>query len=213
MRAFLIGISASFALAVSGQAASNKGPVTPKQGIKTPGVQIPFAGVTAETTIQTPEKPGWVFFMPDTPAGGGGGGRGGAGGRGAGAGAAAGGGGGRGGRGGGAGGSAAPAAPASGFVFIPGADKLQKIETKTNKVLEPIAGLKKPCGGMVSAFGSLWVPTCGDGAVQRIDPKTSKVTATIASGAADVRGSIVATPDSIWLLTDNRETLSRIDPE
>jgi streptogramin lyase len=66
---------------------------------------------------------------------------------------------------------------------------------------------------MVSAFGSLWVPTCGDGALQRIDPKTFKVTATVPSGAADIRGSIAASTDSIWLLTDNRETLSRIDPD
>ena len=66
---------------------------------------------------------------------------------------------------------------------------------------------------MVYAFGSLWIPTCGDGALQRIDPQPSKITATIKSGAADIHGSIVASADSIWLLTDTRETLSRIDPD
>ncbi|MDP9170390.1 MAG: hypothetical protein M3N54_07220 [Acidobacteriota bacterium] len=187
-----------------------KAPLPPKQGVKTPGVQIPFASVTAEATLPATEKPEWVFYLPDTPAGGGrGGGAGAGGGRG---------GGGRGGGGRGAGAppaAGAPTAPAggTGTIFIPGKDKLEKFETKTNKPVAAIADLKKPCGGMVSAFASLWVPTCGDGSLQRIDPKTSKVTATIPSGAANILGSIAASTDSIWLLTDNRETLSRIDPE
>jgi len=32
---------------------------------------------------------------------------------------------------------------------------------------------------MVNAFTSVWVPSCGDGTVARIDPKTAKVTATL----------------------------------
>ncbi len=66
---------------------------------------------------------------------------------------------------------------------------------------------------MVSAFASLWIPICGDGALQRLDSKTMKVTATIKSGTGDQLGSIAASADSIWLLTDNKATLSRIDPD
>ena len=177
-------------------------PVPPKQGIRTPGIQIAFSAVTAEATLPAPAKPSWVFFLADSQATGGG--RGGLRGDG---------GGGGGGRGGVGGTPAAPAGPEAGTLFIPAGDRLDRIETRTNKPGEPLAGLKKPCGGMVSAFGSLWVPTCGDGALQRIDAKTSKITATIASGAADIKGSIAASSDSIWLLTDARETLARIDPE
>lgn len=200
-----------------GKSAKNAVPATPKVGVKTPGIQIPFSSVTAEATIAAAGKPAWVFFQSDTPAAGGGGARGGRGRGGgnnsaAGDGAAAPAGNGRGGRGG-AGSGAAGAGSSAGNLYIPAADKLERIDTKTNKAGEPIAGLKQPCGGMVSAFGSLWVPTCGDGALQRIDPKTFKVTATVASGAADIRGSIAASTDSIWLLTDSKETLSRIDPE
>ena len=203
------------ALALSAEKNSGKTPpkpAAPKQGVQTPGVRIPFAGLTAEATLTPPDKPAWAFFLPD---GGGAGGRGGAGGGGGRAGGGRGGAGGGGGRGAGAapGGPAAPAAPAAGNVFLPAKDKLSKFETKTNKPADPIAGLKSPCGGMVSAFGSLWVPTCGDGSLQRIDARSSTITATIASGAADIPGAIAATADSVWLLSDTRETLSRIDPD
>jgi virginiamycin B lyase len=139
----------------------------PSKGVKTPGVQIPFANVKAEATIPAAGKPAWVLFAAGGP----------------------------------------------GTLYFPGADKLEKVDGKTNKPSDPIAGLKKPCGGMVSAFGSLWVPTCGDGALQRLDGKTFKPTATIATGTSSALGSIAASTDSIWMLTDNKETLSRIDPD
>ena len=142
-------------------------PAGPAKGVKTPGVQIPFASVKAEATIPAPGKPAWMFFATGGP----------------------------------------------GAVYFPEVDKMGKIDGKSNKPADPIAGLKMPCGGMVSAFSSLWVPTCGDGALQRLDPKTFKVTATIAAGTSTAPGSIAASTDSIWLLTDNKETLSRIDPD
>ncbi|HKD09790.1 MAG TPA: hypothetical protein VKB79_28045 [Bryobacteraceae bacterium] len=137
---------------------------TPRNGIKTPGVQIPFASLKAEATIEAPSKPAWIFFS-------------------------------------------------AGTVFAPDQASLQKIDVKTNKPGDPVAGLKHPCGGMVSAFGSLWVPDCGSQSLLRIDPKTYKVTATIGSGAADVAGAIASSPDSVWLLSDRKATLSRIDPD
>lgn len=138
-------------------------PPVPRQGIRIPGVQIPFSSLKPEATFETPERPDWIFF--------------------------------------------------STAVFVPAKDHLDKIDVKTNKTGDPVAGLNRPCGGMVSAFGSLWIPACGDGSLARIDPKTFKVVATIASGTADVRGSLAASADSVWLLTDSKTTLSRIDPD
>lgn len=187
-----------------------KSPLAPKAGIQTPGIQLPFSSLTAEATIPAADKPAWTAFIADGGGAGGGGGArgGGGGGRGG-----AGGGGGRGGGRAGGGGAAAAGGPAAGNLYIPAADKLVKVETKGNKEAGPVAGLKQPCGGMISAFGSLWVPTCGDHALQRIDARSGKVTATIASGAANIRGSLAASTDSIWLITDAKETISRIDPE
>jgi streptogramin lyase len=97
--------------------------------------------------------------------------------------------------------------------FAPGKDAIERIDPKTNKKSEPIAGLMEPCGGMASAFGSLWAPVCGTSSLARIDAKTYKVTNTIRTGVANVRAVIAATEDSVWMLTDNKTTLSRIDPD
>jgi streptogramin lyase len=137
--------------------------VGPKNGVKLPGVQIPFSRLKADATIPAPAKPDWVFFANS--------------------------------------------------VFTPGADQIEKIDAKTNKPAEPVAGVKKPCGGMASAFGSLWAMSCGDGSLLKIDSKSAKVTATLQRGAAGTPGAIVATDDSIWLLLDDKTTLARVDPD
>lgn len=91
-------------------------------------------------------------------------------------------------------------------------DSLARIDAKAAKTGEPVSGLNKPCAGAVEAFGSLWVPNCGNRTIARLDPKTGKLTATVESGAGDLTLGIAATADSIWAFTDTRTTLSRIDP-
>jgi len=135
----------------------------PKIGVKTPGIQIPFANLKAEAEFDAAAKPDWIFF--------------------------------------------------SSSVFWPGKDSIERIDPKTNKKADPIAGLAKPCGGMASAFDSLWAPVCSTSSLARIDEKTYKVTNNIATGVARVRGVIAATADSVWLLTDDKTTLARIDPD
>lgn len=99
-------------------------------------------------------------------------------------------------------------------LYMPGADAIEKVDARTNKPAEPIAGLKKPCGGMASAFGSLWALSCGDGALVKIDGKAGKVTATLQRGASNnTPGAIVATDDSIWMMLDDKATLARVDPD
>jgi virginiamycin B lyase len=90
---------------------------------------------------------------------------------------------------------------------------LYRIDPKKNELGAAVVALNKPCGGAASGFGSLWVPSCGDQTLVRIDSKTWKITAAIASGAGSAAQSVAATPDSIWLLSDNKTTLARIDPE
>ena len=101
----------------------------------------------------------------------------------------------------------------SAAAFVPGNDTIDRIDPKTNKKGDPIGGLSKPCGGMAAAFGSLWAPACGDGSLARVDGKTFKVMATIPAGVSHDSGVVAATADSVWLLTDDKSTLSRIDPD
>lgn len=154
--------------AASGKpAAKTTAPVAPKQGVKTPGVQIPFTQLKAEATLATPDKPTWMYFAPAGP----------------------------------------------GALYAPAADKVLKFEAKANKPVDPIPAVKKPCGGAVNAFASLWIPACGDGSLLRLDPRTLKVKATIHTGAADLRGTIAASPDSVWIIADGKQTILRIDPD
>ena len=64
----------------------------------------------------------------------------------------------------------------------------------------------------MNAFNSLWVANCGDGTLVRAEPRTVKVTKTLTSGAGTARAGIAATADSVWMFTDARGTISRIDP-
>jgi DNA-binding beta-propeller fold protein YncE len=141
-------------------------PATPRMGIKTPGVLIPFASLKAEIEFPAPANPDWMVLADS--------------------------------------------------VYLPDAPKsaLDRISPRTPdaKFLDPIGGLKQPCGGVVNAFGSLWVPVCEEKAVVRVDPKTAKSTAKLSFGTNGARGAIAATADSIWMLTDTRTTMSRIDP-
>ena len=161
----LLFASATLALLLPGASARAEKPpkAGARAGVKTPGVQVPFANLIAEAEVALGAAPEWISF--------------------------------------------------SEWLYAPSGDSIAAIDAKANKAGDPIAGLSKPCGGLVSAFQSLWSPQCGNGTLERIDPKTRKVTATIGSGVAQARGSIVASSDSIWLLTDDKTTLSRIDPD
>jgi len=98
-------------------------------------------------------------------------------------------------------------------LFVPGKNALDRVDPKTNKLDEPVTGLEKPCGGMASGFGSLWVPSCASGALERIDPKTLKVSAKLDIGASSATGIVAESSDSVWMLVDDKTTLARIDPD
>jgi streptogramin lyase len=100
-------------------------------------------------------------------------------------------------------------------LLLPNAAKgtLERLDSKTNMLGESVPGVMKPCGGIVSAFSSIWVPSCGERALVRVDPKKWEVTAKIAAGTGNAAQTVAATADSVWLFSDDRTTLSRIDPD
>lgn len=80
----------------------------------------------------------------------------------------------------------------------------------------PIASVSMPgpCGAMTVAFDALWVANCADSSVYRIDQKAQSISAIIPTGLADPTGelSLAAGAGSVWVLTDPKGVLSRIDP-
>lgn len=135
---------------------------TPRLGVQTPGVQIPFANLKAEAEV--PAAPGWIGVTDS--------------------------------------------------LLLPSAKStLDRLDLKTNKLADPIAGIEQPCGGAVTAFGSIWVPSCATQSLVRIDPKTWKVTTQVPTGISSAQPALAATADSVWVLSDNKTTLSRVDPD
>jgi virginiamycin B lyase len=162
----IIVLAASAFGADAGQDKKRAAPAAPANGIKIPGIQIPFTSLKADMDWDAAGVE-WI------------------------------------------------AAPNAVLVPDPSKDGLTRIDAraKEKKAGEAVAGVKKACGGLVSAFGSLWTGSCADGGLARIDPRASKVTASVASGMGPARIAIAATDDSVWALTDTRGTVSRIDPE
>jgi streptogramin lyase len=101
------------------------------------------------------------------------------------------------------------------LLLLPNAAKgtLDRLDPKTNAITGAVLGIAKPCGGAVTAFGSVWVPSCADGSLVRIDPKRWEVAARVSTGVGTAAPMLAAGADSVWLFSDNRTTLSRVDPD
>jgi DNA-binding beta-propeller fold protein YncE len=97
-------------------------------------------------------------------------------------------------------------------------DTLHRIDAKTNQAIAIEVG-KRPCSGLAAGFGSVWVPLCGErgtGAgkgVARVDQKSNKVIATIPAGPWDSEGQIAASKEAVWVVTDKKSVLAKIDPQ
>ena len=99
---------------------------------------------------------------------------------------------------------------------------IHRLDVKTNQVFATIEVGKRPCSGLAAGFGSIWVPLCGDRpnvengakpALARVDIKSNALVATIPVGIANSEGGLATSPDAVWVLSDNKSTLSRIDPK
>jgi len=90
--------------------------------------------------------------------------------------------------------------------------KVTKVDAKTNKPADPIEVGKEPCAGLATGSGSLLVPLCGAPGLARVDLKTSAVTVIAKGLTADMVGPVSAV-SSIWIVSDAKGTLTRIDPE
>lgn len=74
--------------------------------------------------------------------------------------------------------------------------------------------MPRPCGTMALAADSLWVANCPDANLYRISTKDAKVQTIIETGIANPKGetNVVAGDGSIWVPSDAKGVISRIDP-
>lgn len=85
-----------------------------------------------------------------------------------------------------------------------------QLDSKTNKVGRSVT-VGKPCSGLAYGFGSIWSPSCSEHKLVRFSPTTGAVEAVINAGPADSEGGIATGAGSVWMLTDKKGVLSRID--
>ncbi len=137
----------------------------PKAGIKTPGIQVPFANLKAEAEITVEGTPAFLF-----------------------------------------------AEGMNGIVPVRDKGVIARFGNRDNKLIEPFKGFEEPCGGVVSAFGNLWIPDCKKQSITRLEARSGKVAGTVSVGIGKAQFAIAASGDSVWVLSDDKGTLSRIDP-
>jgi virginiamycin B lyase len=93
-------------------------------------------------------------------------------------------------------------------------NSIQRINPATNKVVAKVDLTGKACSGLAIGFGSVWVPLCGGKPLlARVDAVKNKITAVLPLGPAGPEGGITVSGDSVWMVTDEKGTLVRIDPD
>jgi streptogramin lyase len=94
-----------------------------------------------------------------------------------------------------------------------GPDAVHRIDPKTNRETASVPLPGEPCAGLAAGFGSVWVPLCGKpNRLARVDMSTNRVAAVYPVGPAAREGGIAVGGDSVWMVTDAKGTLARIDP-
>lgn len=97
---------------------------------------------------------------------------------------------------------------------------VHRLDPKTNTVAATIEVGKHPCSGLAVGFDSLWVPNCGeksgdrivDRNLARVSLKDGKVEATLPFEVPESEGGLATGAGSVWVMTDRKGTLTRIDP-
>lgn len=97
------------------------------------------------------------------------------------------------------------------WVAVSGMNRVVSLDAATNQAGATVT-VAEPCSGLLADFGSLWVPSCKDHSVVRVDAKTGALQAVIDAGPADSEGGICSGAGSVWIVASKESDLLRIDP-
>lgn len=91
---------------------------------------------------------------------------------------------------------------------------VHRIDPRTNRETATVELPGEPCAGLAAGFGSLWIPLCGKtNTLARVDLKTNRLSAVLPVGPAAAEGGIAAGGGGVWMVTDAKGLVARIDPE
>jgi streptogramin lyase len=91
---------------------------------------------------------------------------------------------------------------------------VHRIDPRTNRLVASVSLPGEPCAGLATGFGALWVPFCGDKpGLAKIDLGSDRLVQIVPVGPAAEEGGIATSADSVWIVTDRKGTLARLDPD
>jgi len=86
-------------------------------------------------------------------------------------------------------------------------DRVSRIDVATNRLIADIPIGRNGCLGILEAADRIWVPTCGDGVINEIDPSTNTVTRRIPVPITRGReGSFAYLDGSFWVPDNKSDT-------
>ena len=101
------------------------------------------------------------------------------------------------------------------------AGAVDRIDAESNKVSSTVRVGDHPCNGIVSAYGSVWVPSCSEQVLYRIDPKDESAekikVAIFQPTSGQLAHKLAAGAGAIWMMTEEKSgeftALARIEPK
>ncbi len=99
-------------------------------------------------------------------------------------------------------------------VWILNIDRVEKLSVKSKKPIltVPIPGA---CGTLIVGFNSLWLASCSEQAIYRVDKKNGNILSVIPCRISDRNGEIMLAigDGSLWVLSDSAGCITRINPQ
>lgn len=99
------------------------------------------------------------------------------------------------------------------WVGSTGPNAVHRIDPRRDRLAASVVLPGEPCAGLATGFGALWVPLCGTKpGLARVSMKTNRLIGVLPFGPAAEEGGIATSADSVWIVTDRKGALARIDP-
>ena len=86
------------------------------------------------------------------------------------------------------------------WVTSSSANHVVRLNARTNTV-DHVVTVAKPCSGLATGFGGLWIPSCGDGKLVEVDEVTGKPWREAAVAPADSEGGVTTGAGSVWMVS------------
>lgn len=89
-----------------------------------------------------------------------------------------------------------------------------RIDPASNKVVGVVTGADAEKAPVAQGFNSLWITT-GDNKLNRVDPATSQIIASIPfeDGSQDFGNGVIVTTAAVWVVQNDKAELIKVDPD